>query len=90
MDKRKDTTRSISDFEFKLGDLGLAKSIISVNQLQETLCGTPLYMAPEVIAGRNYDSKADIWSLGALLFQMLTGEYPFFGRDLSELKQNVK
>ena len=82
--------RKISDFEFKLGDLGLAKSILSEKDLQNTVCGTPLYMAPEVIGGGLYNSKADVWSLGTLLFQMLTGEYPFFGKDLSELKQNVK
>jgi serine/threonine protein kinase len=82
--------RRISDFEFKLGDLGLAKTLKSEQQLQGTLCGTPLYMAPEVISNQQYNQKADVWSLGTLLFQMLTGEYPFFGKDLEELKENVK
>ena len=47
-------------------------------------------MAPEVINGGLYNSKADVWSLGALLYQLITGEYPFFGKDLNELKLNVK
>ena len=47
-------------------------------------------MAPEVINGYLYDQKADVWSLGTLLFQILTGEYPFHGKDLKELKQNLK
>ena len=47
-------------------------------------------MAPEVIAGDVYNYKADVWSLGALLYQMITGEYPFIGKDLNELKRNVK
>ena len=65
--------RPISDFEFKLGDLGLATPAQSELHLHHTLCGTPLYMAPEVIENQKYTSKADVWSLGALLFQMLTG-----------------
>ena len=47
-------------------------------------------MAPEVINGYLYNHKADVWSLGTLLFQMLTGEYPFRGNDLNELKRNLK
>ena len=47
-------------------------------------------MAPEVINGYLYNHKADVWSLGTLLFQMLTGEYPFHGNDLNELKKNLK
>ena len=47
-------------------------------------------MAPEVINGYLYDLKADVWSLGTLLFQMLTGEYPFGGKNLNELKQNLR
>lgn len=82
--------KDISDFEFKLGDLGLAKNFVDESELQATCCGTPLYMAPEVINGYLYNHKADVWSLGTLLFQMLTGEYPFHGRDLNELKLNLK
>ena len=52
------------------------------------MCGTPLNMAPEVLVGNLYDLKADVWSLGTVLFQMLTGEYPFEGRDMDDLKQN--
>ena len=47
-------------------------------------------MAPEVISGQMYNYKADVWSLGTLLYQMLTGEYPFYGQNLDELKLNVK
>ena len=85
-----DNRKDISDFEFKLGDLGLAKNFIDESELQATCCGTPLYMAPEVINGFMYNHKADVWSLGTLLFQMLTGEYPFHGKDMNELKRNLK
>ena len=38
-----------------------------------TLCGTPLYMSPEVLDGRGYEWKSDVWSLGCLLYELLTG-----------------
>ena len=76
-------------YEFKLGDMGLAKSLKSKNQLVETFAGTPLAMAPEVINGSKYSYKADIWSLGTLLFIILTGEHPFNGRNMDDLKRNL-
>jgi serine/threonine-protein kinase ULK/ATG1 len=80
-----------SEYEFKVGDLGLAKAIVDgANELSSTVCGTPLCMAPEVIHGQRYGYKADVWSLGTLLFQMLTGQYPFGGKDLDELKSNLR
>jgi len=58
----------IRDFEFKLGDMGLAKSMDSPNSMNDTFAGTPLAMAPELINGNQYSYKADVWSLGTLLF----------------------
>jgi serine/threonine-protein kinase ULK/ATG1 len=80
----------ITDYEFKLGDLGLAKAHVDESNMAGTMCGTPLCMAPEVILGERYNYKADVWSLGALLFQMLTGLYPFVGRNLEDLKINIR
>lgn len=77
----------VQDFEFKLGDMGLATSLRkSRNAMADTFAGTPLAMAPELINGDKYSYKADVWSLGTLLFQMLTGEHPFNGRNMEELK----
>lgn len=47
-------------------------------------------MAPEILQGKHYNSKVDIWSLGTLLFHLLTGTYPFYGNSLEQLKQNVR
>lgn len=80
----------IQDYEFKLGDMGLAKHIKSEISLNQTFAGTPLAMAPEMVIGEQYDYKADIWSLGTLLFQILTGTHPFTGNNMDELTSNLK
>ena len=80
----------IEDFEFKVGDLGLAKAIGSPNDWIQTMCGTPVCMAPEVVAGCLYNYKVDVWSLGTLLFNLITGTYPFKGKTIGELKENLR
>ncbi|GFY93546.1 protein kinase superfamily protein [Actinidia rufa] len=57
--------------------------------LADTLCGSPLYMAPEIIQNKKYDGKADLWSVGAILFQLVTGKPPFNGDSQLQLFQNV-
>lgn len=52
-----------------------------------TLCGSPMYMAPEVILAIQYDAKADLWSLGTIIFQCLTGKAPFQANTPHALKQ---
>ena len=65
--------------------MGLAKQLRSLDQLQNTYAGTPLNMAPEIIKREQYDYKADVWSLGTLLFQLLVGYTPFPANYESEL-----
>lgn len=59
----------------KISDFGLSK-LISADSMK-TVCGTQLYVAPEVLMGGNYTNKVDIWSMGCLLFAMLSGSVPF-------------
>lgn len=70
--------------------MGLAKPLSKRDELSETFAGTPLAMAPELINGNQYGFKADIWSLGCLLYQLLTGAHPFKGRNFTELKSKLK
>ncbi|XP_050147030.1 serine/threonine-protein kinase ATG1a-like isoform X1 [Malus sylvestris] len=71
----------------KIGDFGFARSLIG--GLADTLCGSPLYMAPEIIQNQKYDAKADLWSVGAILFQLVTGKPPFDGNNQLQLFQNI-
>lgn len=64
----------------KLVDFGFAKKLIGGRKTW-TFCGTPEYVAPEVILNRGHDISADYWSLGVLMFELLTGTPPFTGSD---------
>nr|POE94873.1 serine/threonine-protein kinase atg1a [Quercus suber] len=72
----------------KIGDFGFARSL-TPQGLADTLCGSPLYMAPEIIRNQKYDAKADLWSVGAILFQLVTGKPPFDGNSQLQLFQNI-
>ncbi|KAK3406922.1 hypothetical protein EUGRSUZ_K03054 [Eucalyptus grandis] len=72
----------------KIADFGFARSL-QPKGLAETLCGSPLYMAPEIMQLQKYDAKADLWSVGAILFQLVTGKTPFTGNNQMQLLQNI-
>ncbi|XP_047032247.1 cGMP-dependent protein kinase, isozyme 2 forms cD5/T2 isoform X1 [Helicoverpa zea] len=64
----------------KLVDFGFSKKL-QASRKTWTFCGTPEYVAPEVIMNRGHDISADYWSLGVLMFELLTGSPPFTGTD---------
>jgi len=78
------TDEDVSTAMVKISDFGLARGISGSN-LAETCCGTPGYVAPEVIGKQPYDSRCDIWSLGVIMFVLLSGTPPFFHQDNFEL-----
>ena len=75
-----------SDITLKIADFGFAR-FLSDGVMAATLCGSPMYMAPEVIMSLQYDAKADLWSIGTIVFQCLTGKAPFQAQTPQQLKQ---
>ncbi|XP_077377526.1 serine/threonine-protein kinase ULK1a isoform X3 [Festucalex cinctus] len=69
----------------KIADFGFAR-YLQTNAMAATLCGSPMYMAPEVIMSHSYDAKADLWSIGTIIYQCLTGKAPFHANTPQELR----
>ena len=73
----------------KLTDFGLSKESITSAAVTHTFCGTPEYLAPEVIHGSGYGKPVDWWSLGTLLYEMLTGLPPFYNQNLHVMYEKI-
>merc|ERR1719352_1685519 len=69
----------------KLGDFGIAKVLDNTHGEAVTMIGTPVYLAPEVCDSRPYGMKADIWSLGVVLHEILALESPFRADNMAAL-----
>ncbi|XP_076831988.1 serine/threonine-protein kinase ULK2 isoform X2 [Brachyhypopomus gauderio] len=75
----------INGIRVKIADFGFARYLQS-NMMAATLCGSPMYMAPEVIMSQNYDAKADLWSIGTVVYQCLVGKPPFQANSPQDLR----
>ncbi|KAF9262766.1 Pkinase-domain-containing protein [Marasmius fiardii PR-910] len=73
----------------KVADFGFARSLPNA-MMAETLCGSPLYMAPEILGYKKYDAKADLWSVGAVLYEMAVGRPPFRAQNHIELLKKIE
>jgi len=73
----------------KVTDFGIARITDSSRTKTGLVLGTPSYMSPEQIAGRKVDGRSDLYSLGVMLFQMLTGLLPFRGDSMAELMYKI-
>ncbi|CAH6722267.1 serine/threonine-protein kinase Atg1p [[Candida] jaroonii] len=73
----------------KIADFGFARFLPSTS-MAETLCGSPLYMAPEILRYEKYNAKADLWSVGAVLYEMTVGKPPFKASNHIELLKNIE
>lgn len=74
----------------KIADFGFCKLLENNNEMAKTMVGSPLYMAPEVLKGLDYDKKADIWSLGVILYEMITGVCPFEDKTIFRLMNKIE
>lgn len=78
------------DYEIRVADFGLA-AFSPNDEVLTHKCGSPGYVAPEVFKGKGYSYKADIFSVGAVFFNLVSGRYLFSGKDLQELlKRNIE
>lgn len=81
----KDFEISLTNIRVKLADFGFSK-ILEPDELTDTSCGTPVYMAPEVIMKKSYSHNSDVWSLGCIFYRMIFGNVPFYGKNKEEVK----
>lgn len=78
-----------NDSEIKIADFGFAKKVLTPNSLT-TQCGTPGYVAPEILEGVAYDTKSDMWSLGVIMYILLGGYPPFIEQNQRELFRKIR
>lgn len=73
----------------KIADFGFAK-LLGNQDLTSTMLGSPLNMAPEVLGGKTYNNKADIWSIGTCFYELIYGKPPYTGKNIADLLNNIK
>lgn len=79
----------MGDGSVRVGDFGAARQLENPSSIAQTMVGTPYYLAPELIMSKGYQYKADIWSLGILLFEMCALKYPYEQDNISLLSQSI-
>ena len=82
--------KEIDNFTLKIADFGFAR-FLRPSDLAETICGSPVYMAPEIQFGTHYTSSVDMWSLGVIIYELIAGKTPFPNiKSQFELAQELK
>ena len=77
------------NYNIKLTDFGWS-NYLDNEEKRSTVCGTPIYLAPEMINRKGHDERVDIWCIGVLLFELSTGRVPFQGNNIDVLKYNIR
>lgn len=78
------------EVQIKIGDFGLATKIESAGQRKTTLCGTPNYLAPEILLKKGHSFEVDVWSIGCIMYCLLVGKPPFESTTLKDIYSRIK
>jgi serum/glucocorticoid-regulated kinase 2 len=73
-----------------LTDFGLSKIGMEIEELTDSFCGSPEYMAPEVLSREGYNYSVDFYTLGAFLFELVTGLPPFYANNTETILSNIQ
>ncbi|VDO72066.1 unnamed protein product [Heligmosomoides polygyrus] len=79
-----------AELQVKIGDFGLATTVDMEGERKKTLCGTPNYIAPEVLDKKGHSFEVDIWAIGCILYTLLFGRPPFETKSLKETYSRIK
>ena len=74
----------------KLADFGLTTKLEFKGDLKHTVCGTPNYIAPEILEGKGHSYEVDLWSTGVILYALLYGRPPFETSDVKKTYKKIK
>ncbi|CAF0980153.1 unnamed protein product [Adineta ricciae] len=80
------------EFDIRITDFGLSskKSVTSTDSLFNDYCGTPLYMAPEILENKNYSALCDVWAMGIIMFYLICGRHPYVAHDERRLLEIIR
>ena len=78
------------DGHIKLTDFGLSKENISHKDLTNSFCGSPAYVTPEVLLRKGHGTSADLYGIGAILYELIVGYPAFYDEDLGQMYKNIK
>jgi serum/glucocorticoid-regulated kinase 2 len=79
-----------SDGHIKLADFGLSKEGVTDSTTATSFCGSPAYLSPEMLRNKGVGKTADIYGIGTVLYELITGSSPYYDDDIPKMYQNIK